>query len=300
MTNEHYKDCLFNDKTYLAKFNVLRSRKHDITTERVTKVALSSNDDKRIIIPDDPEHRTLALGHWRAKHPDLYKTKIKTDEFGVQSDLKLNFFSFFFLLKKERMSSSENLKSARMVEIFNPDGTVTTHSSMYRAARSLGLKRGGTTGVYVYVARGGGRLVDIRIPVEVVNEDGTRSTYKDINEVARIYGISAMEVHTMISNGTARLGKPTGKVLTNRPREGRVFGNSNIKVYAMVAHGKARLVCRGKGKKEKKRRKKRKIRKKKERFYDAVECQEKGKEWESWLKPPKEFFKIISLMVRKR
>ena len=68
----------------------------------------------------------------------------------------------------------------------------------------------------------------------------------------------------------------------------------------MVAHGKARLVCRGKGKKEKKRRKKRKIRKKKERFYDAVECQEKGKEWESWLKPPKEFFKIISLMVRKR
>ena len=79
MTNEHYKDCLFNDKTYLAKFNVLRSRKHDITTERVTKVALSSNDDKRIIIPDDPEHRTLALCHWRAKHPDLYKTKIKTE-----------------------------------------------------------------------------------------------------------------------------------------------------------------------------------------------------------------------------
>ena len=97
-----------------------------------------------------------------------------------------------------------------MVEIFNPDGTVTTYSSMYSAARSLGLKRGGTTGVYVYVSRGGGRLVDIRIPVE----DGTRSTYQDINEVARIYGISTMEVHTMISNGTAKLGKPIRKVLT--------------------------------------------------------------------------------------
>ena len=48
MTNDHYKDCLFNDKTYHAKFNALRSRKHDITTERITKVALSSNDDKRI------------------------------------------------------------------------------------------------------------------------------------------------------------------------------------------------------------------------------------------------------------
>ena len=80
MTNEHYKDCLFNETTYLAKFNVLRSRKHDITTERVTKVALSSNDDKRIIIPGDPEHRALALGHWRAKHPVLYDVEINTDE----------------------------------------------------------------------------------------------------------------------------------------------------------------------------------------------------------------------------
>ena len=78
MTNDHYKDCLFNDKTYLAKFNVLRSRKHDITTEQVTKVALSSNDDKRIIMPNDPEHRTLALGHWRTKHPDLYDVDIDT------------------------------------------------------------------------------------------------------------------------------------------------------------------------------------------------------------------------------
>ena len=51
MTTEHYDDCLLNDKTYRAKFNVLRSRKHDITTECVTEVALSVNDDKRIIIP---------------------------------------------------------------------------------------------------------------------------------------------------------------------------------------------------------------------------------------------------------
>ena len=207
------------------------------------------------------------------------------------------------------MSSSENLKSARMVEIFNPDGTATTYSSVYSAARSLGLKRGGTTGVYVYVARGGGRLVDIRIPVQVVNEDGTRSTYKDINEVARIYGISTMEVHTMILNGTARLGKPTRKVLTkpttrrkglrtkcvvevlnedgttDRTFEsikeaGKVFGNSNIKVYAMVAHGKARLVCRekGKGKEGKEEEEEEENQEEKERFYDAVECQEKGKE----------------------
>ena len=80
MTIEHYEDCLPNEKTYQAKFNVLRSRKHDITTECVTKVALSTDDNKRIIIPNDPEHRTLAIGHWRTKHPALYKVEINTDE----------------------------------------------------------------------------------------------------------------------------------------------------------------------------------------------------------------------------
>ena len=65
ITFENYKDCLFNNTTYQAKFNTLRSRKHEITTECVTKVALSANDDKRYIIPNDPEHRTLALGHYR-------------------------------------------------------------------------------------------------------------------------------------------------------------------------------------------------------------------------------------------
>ena len=65
ITFENYKDCLFNNTTYQAKFNALRSRKHEITTDCITKIALSANDDKRYIIPNDPEHRTLALGHYR-------------------------------------------------------------------------------------------------------------------------------------------------------------------------------------------------------------------------------------------
>lgn len=32
LTVDHYKDCLKNDTTYYAKFNILRSRKHDVTT----------------------------------------------------------------------------------------------------------------------------------------------------------------------------------------------------------------------------------------------------------------------------
>ena len=59
-----YKDCLFNNTIYQAKFNTLRSRKHEITTECITKIALSASDNKRHIIPNDPEYRTLTLGHY--------------------------------------------------------------------------------------------------------------------------------------------------------------------------------------------------------------------------------------------
>ena len=65
ITFENYKDCLFTGVTNRAKFNTLRSRRHEIITECMTKVALSVNDNKRYVIPDDPEHRTLALGHYR-------------------------------------------------------------------------------------------------------------------------------------------------------------------------------------------------------------------------------------------
>ena len=63
ITLENYKDCLFGGVTHRAKFNTLRSRRYEITMECITKVALSANDDKRYVIPNDPEHRTLALGH---------------------------------------------------------------------------------------------------------------------------------------------------------------------------------------------------------------------------------------------
>ena len=52
ITFENYKDCLFNNVTNQAKFNTLRSRKHEITTDCITKI-LTANDDKRYIIPND-------------------------------------------------------------------------------------------------------------------------------------------------------------------------------------------------------------------------------------------------------
>jgi len=58
-----YKDCLFSGRSRLRTMNVFRSHQHEIFTETVNKVALSSSDDKRIILPDKID--THAHGHWR-------------------------------------------------------------------------------------------------------------------------------------------------------------------------------------------------------------------------------------------
>jgi hypothetical protein len=63
ITHEDYKDCLFTGKEQLRKMNVIRSYQHNIYTEEVNKVALSSDDDKRIIL-EDCVH-TLAYGHYK-------------------------------------------------------------------------------------------------------------------------------------------------------------------------------------------------------------------------------------------
>ena len=87
MTLEYYKYCLFNNTNYLAKFNTSRSRKHEITNECITEVALSASDDKRYIIPNNLEHKTLAFGHWGIKHPDLYRLNINTKKMFQQENL---------------------------------------------------------------------------------------------------------------------------------------------------------------------------------------------------------------------
>ena len=62
---EDYKRCLFTEKEEHRKMNVIRSREHELFTETVNKIALSANDDKRIIQPD--KIQTLAHGHFRTQ-----------------------------------------------------------------------------------------------------------------------------------------------------------------------------------------------------------------------------------------
>ena len=52
-------------KNQMRKINCIRSDKHEMFSETVNKIALSANDDKRIILQDGIS--TLAHGHWRTK-----------------------------------------------------------------------------------------------------------------------------------------------------------------------------------------------------------------------------------------
>jgi predicted DNA-binding protein (UPF0251 family) len=65
ITLDDYKHVLFSKAAQLRKMNVIRSHLHDVYTEELNKVALSADDDKRIIM-DDGIH-TLAHGHHRLK-----------------------------------------------------------------------------------------------------------------------------------------------------------------------------------------------------------------------------------------
>ena len=45
---QNYKDCLFNNKTIYKSQERFKSYYHNMYTEEVNKIALSSNDDKRL------------------------------------------------------------------------------------------------------------------------------------------------------------------------------------------------------------------------------------------------------------
>ena len=64
ITHQDYKNCLFKGIKLMGKMNVIRSHKHQIYTETVNKIALSRDDDKRVI-QEDGVH-TLAIGYQKS------------------------------------------------------------------------------------------------------------------------------------------------------------------------------------------------------------------------------------------
>ena len=45
---QNFKDCLLNNKTVYRSQQRFKSYNHDVYTEEVNEIALSSNDDKRL------------------------------------------------------------------------------------------------------------------------------------------------------------------------------------------------------------------------------------------------------------
>ena len=58
---DDYRGCLFSWKEQHRKMNVIWSHCHEIYTEEINKIALSSDDDKRVMMAYGIH--TLAYGH---------------------------------------------------------------------------------------------------------------------------------------------------------------------------------------------------------------------------------------------
>ena len=61
LTFEDYKKCLFSEEKVLKEMNIIRSKNHDIYSMNVNKVALSANDDKRLICENKIDTKALRL-----------------------------------------------------------------------------------------------------------------------------------------------------------------------------------------------------------------------------------------------
>ena len=65
MRHKDWVTCLNEKKALLKQMTCFRSKKHEISTVVLNKVALTAEDDKRVILPDGIS--TLAYGHWRLR-----------------------------------------------------------------------------------------------------------------------------------------------------------------------------------------------------------------------------------------
>ena len=80
---ENYKDCLFNNKTVYRSQERFKSYYHDVYTEEVNKIALSSNDDKRLQTFDritTYPYGTNAFKVFESEMLMLKKLKYKNDQ----------------------------------------------------------------------------------------------------------------------------------------------------------------------------------------------------------------------------
>ena len=94
---ENYKDSLLNDKIILKSQQRFKSDHHIVYTEEVNKIALSSNDDKRIQTFDKVTTYPLATNVFKVCENEMKnvcngkETLLKNDELYMTSSIFLNY-----------------------------------------------------------------------------------------------------------------------------------------------------------------------------------------------------------------
>ena len=63
---DDYRECLFSRKEQHRKINVILGHCHEMYTEEINKIAISSNDDIRVIMADGIH--TVAYEHTNLKN----------------------------------------------------------------------------------------------------------------------------------------------------------------------------------------------------------------------------------------
>ena len=72
---EDYKDCLLNDKILLKSQQSFKSDYHNVYTEEINKIALSSNDDKRLQTSDRIKKYPYGTSAFKVRESKMLKCK---------------------------------------------------------------------------------------------------------------------------------------------------------------------------------------------------------------------------------
>ena len=72
---ENYKDCLLNDKILLKSQQSFKSDYHNVYTEEINKIALSSNDDKRLQTSDRIKTYPYGTNTFKVCESEMLKCK---------------------------------------------------------------------------------------------------------------------------------------------------------------------------------------------------------------------------------
>ena len=154
-----------------------------------------------------------------------------------------------------------NFKRMRPVEILNDDGTTTMYSSMTKAAKAVG--KNSNSYIYPLIALGRARFLDIETPVlneKLMSTGNSKIAFYELQDI-RAVEIPNNDGTTTTYSSMTKAAKALGK--------GSIFH-----IYFMVAIGKAKFV-----------------EPEEEEYYDALKPPKDNR-------PPKEFYKIISLMAK--